>query len=449
MLGPRHETLPMRIGPRSLTDLDRRILAIALPAVAALAADPLYDLIDTAILGHLGRDELAAAASAAAILLTFSSVFIFLTFTTAASVARAIGAQREAEADRHAVQVMWLAGSIGVVMVALITPLGPTLISWFGAKDAVRVHALTYFRVSLIGLPAFLLSMAGSGVLRGRQDTMTVLKLSFLGVTVNLILEVALIYGFGFGVGASAAGTAIAKWLVAACYVVGTVRRARLAGVSLSPRPGHMSEIGVEGSPLIVRTIALRAALTVGVAAAGRIGGVELAAYAIAFQIWFLLAYASDGLEAAGQAMIGLELGRSDPAAARAVGRRILRWAGSVGVVMGVAAALVGPLVGQLFTSDAAVIGAVTTSMWFVAVTQPLNAATFALDGILVGARDQGFLAVAMVGAGIVYVLSVLIIRSADGGLGWLWSAQLVFMACRFGVLFRRFTGIRWMSGTA
>ena len=448
-IGPRHETLRMRIGRGSLSTLDRRILAIALPAVAALAADPLYDLIDTAILGHLGRDQLAGAATAASILLTFSSVFIFLTFSTAASVARAVGADREADAERYAVQVMWLAAAIGVAMMIILTPIGPTLISWFGAKGAIRDHALTYFRISLLGIPAFLLSMAGSGVLRGRQDTMTVLKLSFLGVAVNLVLEVLLVYGFGFGVGASAAGTVIAKWLVAACYLVGTMRRARVARVPLRPRPAHISEIGVQGSPLIIRTIALRGALTVGVAAAGRMGGVELAAYTIAFQIWFLLAYASDGLEAAGQAMVGLELGRSDPGAARRVGRRIVRWAASLGMGTAVLAALAAPFVGQLFTPDHAVIDAVTLSMWFVAATQPVNAVTFALDGILVGAQDQRFLAVAMVGAGVIYVGAVLVVRSADGGLAWLWVAQLLFMACRLGALARRFAGDRWVVHAA
>ena len=448
-IGPTHETLRMPFGAASLNDTDRRILSIALPAMAALAADPIYDLCDTAILGHLGRDQLAGAATAGSILLTCSSVFIFLMFTTTAAVARSIGASREADADRYAVQVMWLAAAIGLALTAVLAPSGSTLISWFGARGAVRHNALTYFRISLVGIPAFLLTMAGAGVLRGRQNTRGVLALSVVGVSVNLVLEIVLIYGFGLGVGASAAGTVIARWLVAGCYLAGTVRRARSAGVSLAPRPDQISEIGVEGSPLVIRTIALRGALSVGVAAAGRVGGVELAAYAIAFQIWSFLAYIADGLETAGQALIGYELGRHDRTAARTVGRRILRWAAGLGLVAAAIAALAAPWVGHLFTADDAVIEAATLSLWFVAATQPLNAVTFSLDGILVGAGDQRFLAVSMVGASVVYIGAVAVIRSLDGGLAGLWMAQVLFMACRLVALRWRFAGDRWGTPAA
>lgn len=434
----------MRIGRASLTDVDRRILAIALPAMLALAADPLYDLCDTAILGHLGRDQLAGAATAGAILLTGSSVFIFLMFNTTAAVARAIGSSRDDDASRYAVQVMWLAAVIGVVLIGVLAPSGPSLISWFGARGAVRDHALTYFRISLLGLPAFLLTMAGAGVLRGRQNTRAVLGLSLMGVTFNLVLEVVLVYGFGMGVGASAAGTVVAKWLVAGCYIVGTVRRARSSGVSMAPHRAQISEIGLAGSPLVVRTLALRGALTVGVAVAGRIGSVELAAYTIAFQIWSFLAYTADGLEAAGQALVGFELGRPDRDGARYVGRRILRWAVGLGLAAAAITALAAPWIGRWFTTDRAVIEAVTLSLWFVAATQPMNAVTFALDGILVGAGDQRFLAVAMVGAALVYVGIVVAVGVLDGTLAWLWVAQVVFMACRLVALRRRFAGNRW-----
>lgn len=428
----------------ALTELDRRIGRIAVPAVAALATDPLYDLCDTAILGHLGPDQLAGAAVASSILLSATAVFIFLVFATTASVARLVGAGDERGARAYAVQVMWLGLAIGVVVALTLAPAGGALITAFGAVGATREHAITYFTVSLAGIPAFLATMAGAGVHRGRQNTLRVLWVNGGGVVVNLVLEVALVYGARQGVAASALGTVVAKWLVAAVYWRDVAASARGGGVPLRPDPSAMRRIGVSGGPLLVRTIALRGALTAGVAAAGRVGTVELAGFAIAFQVWSFLAYLADGLETAGQALLGVALGRGRIDEARATGRRLLLWAWWAGL-FGAAVVILGrPVLGHAFSSDAAVLDVVAMSLWFVAAAQPVNTMTFTLDGILVGAGDQAFLARAMVGAAVAYLAAVASVRWLDGGLAWLWAAQLAFMGCRGVALALRFRRGRW-----
>ena len=75
---------------------DREILRLAVPALGALAAEPLYVLVDTAIVGHLGTTQLAALAIAATVLTTAFTVFNFLTYGTTAQVARLHGAGRRA-----------------------------------------------------------------------------------------------------------------------------------------------------------------------------------------------------------------------------------------------------------------------------------------------------------------------------------------------------------------
>ena len=88
---------------------DREILRLAVPALAALVAEPLYILADTAVVGRLGTPQLGGLAVASSLLLIGYSVFIFLAYGTTATVARLLGANESRRAAHHAVQSIWLA----------------------------------------------------------------------------------------------------------------------------------------------------------------------------------------------------------------------------------------------------------------------------------------------------------------------------------------------------
>ena len=186
--------------------LDRRILALALPVLATLAADPLYACSptppssDTSAPPRSGCRDRQRGAGAPA------TIFIFLMFGTTAAVSRLIGSGRPDDAAAHALQALWLALGLGVAVAVLLIPLGLPLLSLFGADGDVTHAAHVYFTVSLAGLPAFLIVMAAVGYLRGTQDTRTPLYVACGTVVLNLVLEVVAIYVLGFGVGASALG---------------------------------------------------------------------------------------------------------------------------------------------------------------------------------------------------------------------------------------------------
>ena len=190
---------------------DREIAALAVPALGALIAEPLYVLADTAVVGHLGTPQLGGLAVASSVLLTLYAVFIFLAYGTTAAVSRLLGAGDERAAAHQAVQSMWLALSIGVVVAVMGAALSGPLVTLMGADGAVRSNALVYLRISLVGVPAMLLVLAGTGYLRGLQDTRTPLAVALGTGLLNLALEVGLIYGLGFGIGASAASTVVAQ----------------------------------------------------------------------------------------------------------------------------------------------------------------------------------------------------------------------------------------------
>lgn len=381
-------------------------------------------------------------AVASSILLVGYSLFIFLAYGTTASVARLLGAERPGDAAHEAVQGMWLALAVGVVLVVAGLVFSGPLVALLGATGAVRANALVYLRISLFGVPATLVVLAGTGYLRGLQDTLTPLVVAVVSAGANLVLELVWIYGFGFGLGASALATVVAQIGSALVYVVWVHRAVRQHEVRLMPHGATLGRLAVVGRDLFVRTAALRGSLLVATAVATRMGTVALAAHQIAFEIWSFLALALDAIAIAGQALIGRYLGAEDVASARRSGRRMIEWGVGAGIVLGLATAAVHTVVPRLFTSDPAVVEVTAFLLVFVAVTQPLNGVVFVLDGLLIGAGDLRFLAGAMGLSFLAFVPCAFAVLASGAGIGWLWAALVLFMGVRGATL-----GWRWVQG--
>lgn len=424
---------------------DRQILRLAVPALGALAAEPLYVLADTAVVGRLGTPQLGGLAVASTLLLTGYVLFNFLAYGTTASVARRVGSGDEAGAAHEGVQGMWLALGIGVGLTVPALALAPQMVSVMGAGGEVAVNALIYLRISLLGIPALLVALAGTGYLRGRQDTVTPLVVTVVAVTVNLVLELVLIYGFGFGIGASALSTVVAQVGTAVAYVWWVARDVARQGIGVRPEWQSVRRLAVVGRDLFMRTAALRLALTLATAVAARLGTVELAAHQIAFELWSFLALVLDSLAIAAQAMVGRLLGAGDASGARVAARRMLQWGVVAGLVFAVAVGGLRTLLPRLFTPDAEVVALCAFVLVFVAILQPLNGIVFVLDGVLIGAGDMRFLARAMVGAAAVFVPAAGAVLLLDWGIGWLWAALGLLMASRAAALAWRFRGDAWL----
>ena len=318
-------------------------------------AEPLYVLADTAVIGHIGTPQLSGFAVATGILVSAFAVFIFLAYGTTASVGRLLGAGNEREAARQAVQGLWLAAVAGVVVALALWPLGPWLIARFTDDAQVRTNAAVYLNISLPGIPAVLLTLAGVGYLRGLQDTTKPLMVALATALFNLLFESVLIYGFDQGLGASALSTVIAQWLAAAAYLRWTYVAVRRVGVGIAPIASAIARLARVGGHLFIRTLALRGSFVAGTAVAGRMGTVDVAAHQIAFNLWMLLALILDAVAIAGQSIVARLLGAGDRANAIAAGRRMVQWSIRVGVLLGVLLLALRPILPPLFTEDHAV----------------------------------------------------------------------------------------------
>jgi putative MATE family efflux protein len=424
--------------PRANAELDRRIAALAIPALGAIAAEPAYNLADTAIVGHLGRTPLDSLAIATTALMLAAWVAIFLSTATTSTVAGLVARHDKAGAER-AVGAAYLVAAAGGAVVALVLAIAaPWLARLLGAGPSLLGGSVEYLRISAIGVPFLYLSYAGNGHLVGLADTRTPLRVAVTANVLNVALEAALVFGARWGLPGSAWGTVIAQAAAAALYLAASRRQ----DVGFA-RPSEPEIAGLlrAGHQLSVRTIALGVVPLTTTAIAARLGPVPLGGQQVAMRVWYLLSILLDALAVPAQVYVSSALGAGDPDHARLVGRRSLALGLVAGCVLAVITAAMAPLVPAAFTHDPAIRHAATIALLVSALTQPLAALAFVLDGLVLGISDYAAMRTAMIVAALAYAPAGALVLVFHGlGLPGIWLALGVWLAVRSAMLGRRWS---------
>jgi putative MATE family efflux protein len=413
---------------------DREIVHLAVPALGALAAEPLYLLVDTAIVGHLGTSQLAALALAATVLSNLVALCIFLTYGTTARVTRLHGAGQDEEAAAIGPQAFWLSLAAGAVVAAVVVALADPLVHALGGDDEVADMAARYLRIASLGVPMALIALAGQGWLRGMSDLRTPLVIVVVANVVNIVLEVLFVYGFDWGLDGSAWGTVLAQLGMGVAFAIVLLR------AFSPPNLARIRSLVSIGAQLVVRTAALLGCFVLATAVCAHIGPPTVAAHQIAFQLFGFLALLLDAIAIAGQVIVGRALGAGDADDAYAAARRMIEWALAAGLVIGGVFLALGDVVPRAFTSDPKVIDQANELWPLFCAMWPVAAIVFALDGILIGAGDTAYLAAAMA---VAFAVFAPIVLTADT-VTVVWVAIDVLMLVRLATLGARFARRRW-----
>jgi putative MATE family efflux protein len=422
----------------SLAPVDRRILRLAVPALGSLAVEPVYVLVDTAIVGRLGTDQLAGLAIAATVLSFVFAGANFLTYGTTERVARRLGAGDHTAAANVGVQAMWLAIVFGLPAAPLLYFAAGPLTAVFGASDDVVQHAETYLSLSALGVPFFLVTLAAQGVLRGASNYTTPLWVLLGANVANLVIELIFVFVLDMGVAGSALSTVIAQtgaglvfvWILRPQLMRATIRRPDLDG---------MRPLMSAGKYLLLRVGSMLAVFAGSTAIAARIDKVTLAAHQVVNSLFIFLALVLDALAVPAQTIVAEELGRDDVPTARAVADRSVRLSLWTGLGLGVLLAALAPIIPHVFSDDGEVISRATGALWWLAVMLLPGAVAFAHDGILIGAGDYAFLGRAAFGyLAAVVPIAVLVLAVPRLGIAGIWGGLLVWMIIRAIVNDRR-----------
>ena len=437
--------------------LDAAIFALALPAVASLLLDPVLGVVDTAFVGRIrgeGAAEALGGLAVATAVFNFSfKLFNFLAEVTGPLVASQIAAAEAEAADLDDAGVatnttttraqaaetvrgaMTLAVALGIFACVSLELGAETVLRWSGADGVssgatnggvdggnMLRQAEAYLRVRALSAPAALIGTVAVGAYRGLLDTKTPLLVSGAANAVNLVMDPVLIFGFGpvpaFGVAGAAAATTAAEWIAAVVFWKMLVDEGLLPGMGgemgRRDQSTTTTEINLVGSPdasiagwfgalrplaagsasQLVRTLILQAVLLRATAEAAGAGAA--APHQICVQVWWVTLFALDALAVAAQSLVASSLGAGDVTRAREAADRCLRWALATGTAVGVGIYAAGPALPGVFTDDPSLAESARGPLALVASLQPLNAAVFVGDGVLQGAADFDYLAMAM-----------------------------------------------------
>jgi putative MATE family efflux protein len=415
-------------------DLERKIVRLAIPALGTLAVEPVYVLVDTAIVGRLGTPQLAGMAIASVVLLNVYGIFAFFEYITP-DIAFAVGADRSDDARRKAAHGAWLSCLLGIPAALVLAATARPLCWLIGGRGEVLHHATTYLTISAFGIPFVLLSFLGHGVLRGYNNLTTPLKIVVVANVANLVLEIVAVYGLHLGV-AGSAGTTVVVQMGAAVAFVWCMRRHL---VSVRPGWEHYRPLLLMGWHVAVRSVAMNTIWNVSTVIAAHLDEPTLAANQVVTQLFMFSALLLDSLAVPLHSLVAGELGAGNPREAERIGRisvRLSLWAAT-----GLAAvvALLTPLLPALFTTDPEVKSRLIGALLVLAVMQLPGAVAFALDGALIGAHDMAWLGRQAIRNIAAFVpLAVATVIWPRLGLAGLWGAQMCWMVTRAVVNRRR-----------
>jgi putative MATE family efflux protein len=343
---------------------------------------------------------------------------------------------------RAAVTAYAVALGLGLLVGALVALAGPAIADLLGGDGAVQDNATTYLRISAIGMPCLLITLAGIGHQQGHEDARTPLRILLVANVVNVVLEVVFVYGLDAGVAGSAWGTVVAQVVGAALFVAAS--RRRLPRLVAPTRSEVLTLLG-QGWQLVVRTVALGTALVVATSIAAHVGPATLAGHQIALQIWLLLALTLDALAVPAQVFVGAALGRDHVGDAKDVGTRCLRLALIASVVVGLLTMALSPVLPYVFTDDPEVRHIATTALLICGALQPFAAYAFVYDGLLLGASDFATLRRAMLLALVAFApLAIATAVHHELGITGIWLALTCWLAARTVLLARRWRSERW-----
>ena len=442
----------------------REVLRLAAPALPVLAAEPLYLLVDTAVVGRLGAVPLAGLAVAGVLFAQVTTQLNFLSYGTTARAARLHGAGRRGAAVTEGVQATWLAVAVGLLVLGVGQLVAAPVARALGDGGPVADAAVSWLRVALLGAPFVLVTLAGNGWMRGVQDTVRPMRYVLVGNGLSASACPALVHGWGGWAGLGLVGSAWAnvggQTVGAALFLWALARERARAGarpaeqvlgasavdpVRLRPHPALLRAQLSMGRDLLARSLAFQACFLSATAVAARFGAAAVAAHPVGLQLWFFMALVLDAIAIAAQALVGAALGGGGAARARGLARQVSGYGLVLGAAFGVLfAALAGVLPG-VFTADAAVLAAIPVAWWFFVAMQPVAGVVFALDGVLLGAGDAAFLRTSTLAAAALGFLPLIWASLAFGwGLAGIWTGLTVFMLIRLGAVGLRARSGRW-----
>ena len=372
----------------------RELLVFSLPSILATLLEPLASLVDTAFVGRLHTDWLAALAVASIILNSFSWIFNFLIHATIQGVSAA-NVEGHTELLQERVRIsLYTALGVGVVCTFLVWVSRFFWYAMAGASGDLVGLVDSYFQCRLLGQPFFILYTTLLSVLRGLGRIYTSFFLVALTTGANILLTYILLYGQKMGLVGAAFGTVLANILGLCVCLIIVIREPLLSGVfgKLSVTKHHWFVFGKNGIDLFFRKLALTLVFFLSTRLSALLGVKSLAAHQVVLQIYLFSSYFIDGLATSANILGANLFAAKKMSDLRIIFKRILH----LGILCGFLCTVVyffwGEAFVRLFTQDGAVISLCLGVLPVIYLTQTISSLSFTYDGIMFGLGEFAYL---------------------------------------------------------
>lgn len=416
--------------PFTTKQLDRMILAQALPAALNFALFPLAGAVDVFWVSALGDATLLGGMGAAN--QVFSTCFFLVAFlpsVTTPFVAGAVGRGDVQAAQARVAEALQLATLLGLAG-SLLVCLRPDLVLRLVAAPGTGIYeaALPYLAARGPSFLAAILSSVGFAAFRGHMDSLTPLKVYLVANSLNMLLDPVLIFGLGLGAKGAALATVAAECVSCIAFAWLLLRRGivTVSGMQRLPGMAQTRHLLNAGLAVQARSASVQGSLLCVARRVTSMGDVAAAAHQLVLQFWSLGGVALLSLSTAAAVVIPARMGAGGPDAAQRAADRVLAWGALAGAIIGVLLLGLTPLVGRM--SPAADVSAAALPVAaFAAFLQPAAGVIFAGEGVMQG---QGcFGAISAITA--VASIALLGALQLSTGLRGVWMALVVFNAVR------------------
>lgn len=418
----------------------KNINKLAIPALIAGIAEPVLSITDTAIVGNIdgnATESLAAVGIVGAFISMLIWVFGQIRSAISSIISQYVGANKLNEVKELPAQAIAII-VLGSLLVLIISyPFSRQIFEFYNASDQILEYCISYFNIRIFGFPFALFVFAVFGTFRGLQNTFYPMIIAIIGASLNIVLDIILVYGIegyipAMNIEGAAYASLIAQITMAAISLFLLIKKTPISlKISFRFHPEIPRLLHMIGN-LFIRTIALNTALYLATSYATGYGKEYIAAYTISLNIWLLGAFMIDGYASAGNILSGKLLGAKDYKALVGLSTKLFKY----GIILGIVVAGVGAIfysaIGRVFTKEPLVLEQFYTVFWIVLITQPINAVTFIYDGIFKGMGEMKYLRnLLLLSTGLVFIPTLLIFDYLGFKLVAIWIAFTCWIIAR------------------
>ena len=369
------------------------IQKIAVPALISGIAEPILSITDTIIVGNM-TENATISLGAVGIVGSFISMLIWV-FGQTRSVIASIIAQALGQKNLEEVEDLPAQGILIIILSSFLIILftyinSESLFKFYNASGKLLDFCVDYFNIRVWGLPFTLLTIGVFGIFRGLQNTYYPMIIAIVGTMLNIILDIILVYGVQglinpMFIQGAAYASLIAQISMAILAVILLYRKTNIKLNIKFPFNTKIKSFMQMFGNLVIRTASLNVTLYFCNAFATKYGDEFIAAYTIAINLWFLVAFIIDGYSSAGTILSGKLYGQKSYGVLMKFGNDLTKIGVKVSVIMCIVGFVFYYPLGRIFNNDPVVLEEFYNVFWIVLTILPLCSIAFIFDGIYKG----------------------------------------------------------------